>query len=43
VFNADADIMEWVMLIENLRTLKAQCDRMAEIEDPRIERQHLPR
>jgi hypothetical protein len=28
----DADIMEWVMLIENLRTLKAQCDRMAEIQ-----------
>jgi hypothetical protein len=28
----DADIMEWVMLIENLRTLEAQCERMAEIQ-----------
>ena len=28
----DADIMEWVMLIENLRSLQAQFDRMAEIQ-----------
>lgn len=28
----DADIMEWVMHIENLRALKAQCDRMTEIQ-----------
>jgi len=26
------DIMEWVMLIENLRSLQAQFDRMAEIQ-----------
>jgi hypothetical protein len=28
----DADIMEWVMLIEDLRALQAQCERMAEIQ-----------
>jgi hypothetical protein len=28
----EADIMEWVMLIENLYSLKAQCDRVAEIK-----------
>lgn len=28
----DAEFMEWVMLIENLRALKEQCDRMAEIQ-----------
>lgn len=28
----DADIMEWVMLIENLRALQAQCDRMPQIQ-----------
>ncbi len=28
----NADIMEWIMLIENLRALKEQCDRMAEIQ-----------
>lgn len=28
----NADIMEWVMLIENLHALKEQCDRMAEIQ-----------
>jgi len=28
----DADIMEWVMLIENLLSLQAQFDRMAEIQ-----------
>ena len=31
-FGDDADIMEWVMLIENLRILQGQCDRMAEIQ-----------
>jgi hypothetical protein len=29
----DADIMEWVMLIENLRSLQTQLDRMADIQE----------
>lgn len=28
----DADLMEWMMLIENLRSLEAQFDLMAEIQ-----------
>lgn len=28
----DVGIMEWVMLIENLRALQAQCDRIAQIQ-----------